>query len=224
MSKLKKYVWFFEFFASAILIAFAITSVIKQEFVVFAFGSVFVIFGLFRIVPLVKTTESKLIKYLTIAELVIDVVCGVILFAFSDKFVENDTKLFGYIVGGVMYLRGFMHFLSTSVKKEPTTFMAFIVNIAFITLASGIIFNGGFSVKYLAWFFLAMVCLCVIIFVLRGMKDYRSYRGNLVGESKTKNVKVVEQKEEEVTNPTSDEIKINIVPEKEEQDQEVAQL
>ena len=64
MKKIKQYVWVFEWFAAAILLAFAITSVIKNEFLIYAFAAIFMVFAVFRVVPLVKTTSSKLIKSL----------------------------------------------------------------------------------------------------------------------------------------------------------------
>lgn len=221
MNKLKQYVWVWEWFAAAILVSFAITSVIRTEFLVFAFGCIFIIFGLFRVVPLIKTTESKLMKWLTFAEMMIEVFAGVALFVWSNKMNgtngEEASPLFGYIVGAVLYIRGFMHFLGTSVKNEPTTFVGFLVNIALITVATIIISKGGFSPKALAWFFFAVIMICFGFLIWRGYVDYRNYRGNLVGESKTKKMKKSKEKEEEVSNPTSDEIKINIIPQEPEE-------
>ena len=185
---LKQYVWVWEWFAAAILISFAITAVIKNEFLVYAFGAIFVIFALFRIVPLIQTTDSKLIKWLNFLEMLIDVAAGVCLFAFSEK-IKEAQNLFGYIVGGVLYLRGVMHFLATSIKSEPTTLTHFVINIALISVGAVIIARGGFSAKALAWFFFAVIVICVLALIWRGTVDYKNYRGNLVGEAKTKKLK-----------------------------------
>ena len=210
MNKIKQYIWVFEWIAGAILLALAITFVIKDEFVIYAFGSMFVVFGLFRLVPLIKTTESKLMKWLNAAEIVVDVTVGILMFVLVDK-IKGSVWL-GYLTGGILYLRGFMHFLGTSVKNEPTTMLGFLVSIAFLTIGSVIIARGGFSSKTLAWFFFVIILICVALLVWRGAIDYRNYRGNLVGTAKTKKLKKVKEKEVE-TNPTSDEIKINIIPE-----------
>ena len=85
MGKLKQYIWVWEWFASAILIAFAITTLVKEELIYYMFGSVFVIFGLFRVIPLIKTTESKLMKWFNFIEMIVDVVVGVLLFVFSTS-------------------------------------------------------------------------------------------------------------------------------------------
>ncbi|MBO4666693.1 MAG: hypothetical protein J5666_01000 [Bacilli bacterium] len=218
MGKLKQYVWVFEWFAAAILLAFAITAVIKNEFLIYAFASIFLVFAVFRVVPLVKTTTSKLIKWLTVLEMVIDVAVAFALFFFSDKILEIDN-LFGYLVGGVIYLRGFMHFFATSLKGEPTTYIGFVANILLVSVGSVVIARGGFNAKTLAWFFFSVMLICVAVLIWRGAVDYRNFRGNLVGESQTKKLKKQEEKEAE-TNPTSDEIKINIIPEDSDIDKE----
>ena len=211
MKKLKQYVWVFEWFAAAILLAFAITSVIKNEFLVYAFAAIFLVFAVFRVVPLVKTTTSKLIKWLTVVEMIIDVAVSLALFFFSEKIIETGNLL-GYLVGGVIYLRGVMHFLATSLKNEPTTMFGFVANILLVSVGAVIIARGGFDANVLAWFFFSVMIICVVVLVWRGAIDYRNYRGNLVGESQTKKLKKAEEKQVE-TNPTSDEIKINIIPE-----------
>lgn len=211
MGKLKQYIWVWEWFASAILIAFAITTLVKEELIYYMFGSVFIIFGLFRVVPLIKTTESKLMKWLSFVEMIVDVVVGSLLFVFSNN-QQFDSPLFGYLVGAVLYLRGFMHFLATSLKSEPTTFIGFLTNVVLLTVGTIIVFNGGFSLNTFKYVFAVILVICVILLIWRGTVDYRNYRGNLVGTSKTKKMK--KQIEEDVnTNPTSDEIKINIIPE-----------
>lgn len=208
---LKQYSWVWEWFAAAILISFAITAVIRNEFLVYAFGSIFIIFALFRIIPLIKTTESKLIKWLNFLEMLIDVGAGLCLFIFAEK-LNGTQNIFGYIVGGILYLRGVMHFLATSIKSEPTTMTHFVINIALISVGAVIIARGGFNAKALAWFFFSVIVICVIALIWRGSVEYKSYRGNLVGNAKTKKLKKVKEKEIE-TQPTSDEIKINIIPE-----------
>ena len=222
MRKLKQYIWVFEWFAAAILIASAITTFVKAELIYYMFGSIFIIFGLFRVIPLIKTTESKLMKWLTFFEMLIDLVAGGLLFVLSNQ-QKFDSPIFGYIVGAILYLRGFMHFLATSVKSEPTTIIGFLTNIILITLGTIIVFNGGFSLATFKWVFAVILIICVIVLILRGSFDYRNYRGNLVGTSKTKKIKA-EISDEVNTNPTSDEIKINIIPEEKQEDRPQAEL
>lgn len=216
MGKLKQYIWVWEWFASAILIAFAITTLVKEDLIYYMFGSIFIIFGFFRVVPLIRTTESKLIKWLSFSEMIVDVAGGALLFVFSSR-QQYDSPLFGYLVGAVLYFRGFMHFLATSIKSEPTTFLGFLVNIILLTLGTIIIFNGGFSITTFKYIFAVILIICVALLIWRGTVDYRNYRGNLVGSSKTKKLNKAIEKEKN-TNPTSDEIQITIIPEENKDD------
>lgn len=211
MNKIKQYLWVFEWIISAILIAVAIVTIINQELIYYIFGSIFIIFGLFRIFPLVKTTESTFIKWVILAELIIDIIIGVILFVMSNK-TSFDSKLFGYLIGSVLYLRGFIHFFATSIKSEPSSIIGFVTNIVLLTLGTIIIFNGGFSLNTFKWIFTVVLIICVTLLIWRGCIDYRNYRGYLVGSSKLKMMKkeLINQTE---TFPTSEELEITIVPE-----------
>ena len=85
MKIIKNYIWVFEWIVSAILIALAITLLVNQELIYYFLGSIFIIFGLCRCIPLIKTTESKLMKWFCLAEMIVDVAGGILLFVFSNK-------------------------------------------------------------------------------------------------------------------------------------------
>ena len=214
MKIIKNYMWVFEWIVSAILIALAITSLVNQELVYYFLGSIFIIFGFCRCIPLIKTTESKLMKWFCLAEMIVDVVVGILLFVFSNK-KSFDNNIFGYLIGAVLYLRGFIHFFGTSIKLEPSSLIAFFTNVVFLTLGTIIIFNGGFSLSTFKWIFTVVLIICIVLLIWRGCVDYRNYRGNLVGTSKIKEMKneIITEIE---TNPTSEQIQINVVPENEE--------
>lgn len=221
--KLKKYVWVVEWLAVVLLLTLAIFSVVKEEMYLYIFGLLFVVFGLFRIVPLVKTMDSKLMKTCVIVETIVDFVSGILLIlsAIYDWSFIKETKLLGIIIGGVIYLRGFIYFLGTTLKDEPSEVVGFFTNIIFITLATVIITSGGFNNKVLSWILFGVIFIIVIIFALKGYKDFRNYRGQLVGESKIKKVKSKEKKENKIDEntvimPSNDEVKDTVINEKEE--------
>ena len=199
---MKKYIWVFEWITVALLTSLAIITVVNPKVLLFAFGIIFIIFGLLRIVPLIKTTDSKLIKWLILVETIIDVVVGgfLLICVFKNK-VLDDNNIFGYAIGLVIYFRGFMHFLSTSVKNEPSTFVGFLVNIGFLTVSTVIISNGGINQVTFSWIFFTLVLICAIILALKGYKDYGNYRGNLYGQSKFKKIKVEENVSNEEKKP-----------------------
>lgn len=190
---LKKYNWVIEWITTALLLVLGIIAVVNTDILLYTFGILFIIFGLFRIIPLIKTTDSKLIKWIIFFETIVDVVCGIILLCVAGKEV-NIGDFVGYIIGGVIYLRGFVFLLSTSLKSEATNIVNFFFHIILITIGTIIFVKGGFNEKILSWIFFGIIVLCAMIIGIRGYKDYYNYRGGLVGESKLKKIKIEEDK------------------------------
>ena len=111
-----KYVWVFEFTGAAILIVFGIIMKAFPISLLYIVGMIFIIMGLFRVVPLIKTTESKVAKWMFIVEIVLNVVAGGYLIFVGTKGEDNLGKIFGYIIGIVLYLRAFS--ISTTIIRR----------------------------------------------------------------------------------------------------------
>ncbi len=209
MKALKKYNWLLEWISAALLLAMGIVVVIESQIVLYITGAIFVFMGVLRIVPLIKTTEDKLMKYLQTAEVVIEVLCGAYLFYMGSQ-KQEVGRVYGYIVGGVFYLRGFTHFIATSLRGEPNTKINFFANMVLLTLGVFIISYGKIDSKLMAWIIFAALIICVIFLSIKGVKDYTNYRGTLVSEHHTKKIKKAKKEETVETNPTAEEIKIDI--------------
>src|SRR5690554_5757900 len=108
----KKYLFVFEFIAIAILLAVGIYLVVVPEVFLYIVGIALIIFGLYRVIPLVKTTEDKLMKFIYIAEVLLNIAAGVLLVLEGTKD-EPNRDLLRYVIGSVLYLRGFLYFFST---------------------------------------------------------------------------------------------------------------
>ena len=208
MKAIKRYGWLLEWISAAILLAMGIVIVIEKQIILYITGVVFILMGLLRVIPLIKTTEDKLTKYLFAAEVIIEVICGAYLIYMGTEG-KVVGKVYGYIVGSVFYLRGFTHFLATSLRGEPSTKINFFANMFILTLGVFIFAYGKINSKIMGWIIFAILMLCVIFLCVKGVKDYTNYRGNLVTEHKTKKLKIVDTHAIE-TNPTSEEINIDI--------------
>ena len=207
MKAIKRYGWLLEWISAAILLAVGILVVVEKQIILYITGVVFILMGLLRIIPLIKTTEDKLSKYLFAAEVFIEVICGAFLI-FMGTEGKTVGKVYGYIVGAVFYLRGFTHFLATSLKNEPSTKVSFFANMVLLTLGVYLFAYGKINSKVMGWIIFAILILCVIFLCIKGVKDYTNYRGNLVTEHQTKKLKKIEMQIEN-TNPTSEEIDTN---------------
>lgn len=205
----KRYLWLWEFIGAAIIVGVGLICKFVPAALYFIVGIVFVFMGLFRIVPLVKTTEDKLLKWFYAAELVIDAIAGAVLIFLAIKKgneIDDSKAIFGYIIGGILYLHGFVYFLGTALRKDITTFIPFLANIIVFTTGTWIIATGGFTSKALGWVLLAFAILSAGAIVFDGIKNYSSYRHEIAAKRITSNIKVEEEK---VEAPTSDQIEID---------------
>ena len=58
----KKYLWIFEWIGAALLITLGVVVAVEDQIVHVVTGIVLTLFGLFRVIPLVKTTKTKSMK------------------------------------------------------------------------------------------------------------------------------------------------------------------
>ena len=210
--KLAKYAWLFEMIGCALLIGLGIIMKFIPSVLLVLVGLIFFVLGLFRIVPLLKTTDDKLLKILYAAELFIDMGAGIALFIIGIKnksdSIDDLKKVFGYIIAGILYLRGLVYLFAVSFKKESAKIWLFFVHIALITLATVIIARGGFTLTTLGWVLLALSILSAIFVGVDSIKKYSNFRNEEYARKKTQDIKTKKEKKEDA--PTADEIQIRI--------------
>lgn len=203
----KNYLWLWEFIGAAIILGVGILCKFVPSVLYFIVGLIFAFMGLFRIIPLVKTTEDKMLKWFYAGELIVELAAGIVLIVLAvnkGEDVDSSKALFGYIIGGILYLHGFVYFLGTSLRKDITTIVSFFANIIILTVGTWIIATGGFSAAALGWVILAFAILSAGFIVISGIKNYSSYRNEIAAKRITSKVKVEEAKDA----PTSDQIEI----------------
>lgn len=210
--KLAKYAWLFEMIGCALLIGLGIIMKFIPSVLLVLVGLIFFVLGLFRIVPLLKTTDDKLLKILYAVELFIDMGAGIALFIIGIKnksdSIDDLKKVFGYIIAGILYLRGLVYLFAVSFKKESAKIWLFFVHIGLITLATVIIARGGFTLTTLGWVLLALSILSAIFVGVDSIKKYSNFRNEEYARKKTQDIKTKEEKKEDA--PTADEIQIRI--------------
>lgn len=222
----KKYLFVFEFLGVAIILAVGIFAVAKPSIFLYIVGLALIIFGAFRVIPLVKTTKDKWMKLIYTVEIVINIVAGVLLVLEGGKDPYNEN-LMRYLVGGVLYLRGFLYFFATVIRGESTDHVKFFTHIAVITLGPIIIINNIFNEKVLSWIVLVMAILSAIFISISGIKNYKNYRYEQLAKDETRK-SIKKQKEKEVEEdvvpmedplPTKDPV---IIPEEEKRDEAIS--
>lgn len=200
----KKYLWLFEFIGVALIIGLGVVILAVHSVLMIIVGSAFIIFGLMRLIPLIRTTDDKVAAVIFGVEIFVNIVIGIVMIYLTTREDAQDMgALFGYLIGAVLYLRGLIYFFTSSVRKEETDGVNFLVHIGLFTLAVVIIARGGFEQETLAWVIFALAVISSLFIGLDGYSNYNQYRHQYRSESLTK--KATKQKEEDVL-PTSEEI------------------
>lgn len=205
---LKKYMWLLEMIGAAILFALGIVLNFVPSVLLTIVGFIFIFLGLLRIVPLIKTTDDKLMRWLYGVQIGINILAGgtLVYFGIADVDIADTLldSLFGYIVGGVLYLQAFTFFMGATMRGEQTKWTMFFAHIILITLGTIIIARGGFKYATMGIIIMIICILASLVTAYKGYKDYSNYRNEEYAKGKTKKIKVKKEKTKEA--PTAEEI------------------
>lgn len=176
-------------------------------------GLVIVIFGLIRIVPLVRTQKATNSKLLIVGEIIIDILIGAFLFygAFKVQQGENTkigdfvTNYYRYFLGFVLYIKAVFYFITTSLLNEKTTKFEFWIHILIMSVAV-VVFALDFDASHLAIFIAVLCLLSGLASGLTAGGSYYLYRKNVV-RTKTVEKEETTKEEEGVILPEVDEDK-----------------
>lgn len=193
----KRYLWIFEWIGAALLITLGVVVAVEDQIVHVVTGIVLTLFGLFRVIPLVKTTKTKSMKIILTIEVVLNIIIGGLLIYFGLKENPDLKSVYGYLLGAILYARAVIYFLGTSIFKERTTPIIFILHIAFITLGTWFIVSGGFTSKQLGIAVLVIAVLVALMFILHGIRGYKSYRLDSLTIEETQGFSVKDEKKKE---------------------------
>lgn len=201
----KKYLWLFEFIGVALIIGLGVVILAVHSVLMVIVGSAFIIFGLMRLVPLIKTTDDKIAAILFSVEILVNIIIGIVMIFLTTREDSQDLgAVFGYLIGAVLYLRGLIYFFTTGVRKEETDGMNFLVHVGLFTLAVIIIARGGFERETLAWVIFGLAIISSLFIGLDGYSNYNQYRHQYRSAVLTK--KATKERQKDDVLPTSEEI------------------
>ncbi|MGD9886995.1 MAG: hypothetical protein AB7T03_03415 [Bacilli bacterium] len=215
----KKYLFVFEWVGAAILIGVGIFTVLDSSILNVFVGLILLVFGLLRFLPLLKTTPDKVLKIMYACEILINIGAGVFLVIEGGKETSNLNEWFGYIIGGVLMLRGFVHFFATSLRKEPNDYIKFFSHIGLFVVGNFIVARGGFSSQTLAYIILVLAILSALFIGYSGYKHYRNNRYELRAKEESKKIVVQEEKPIDIIEDPKTEKPEIITTEKEKKDE-----
>ncbi len=189
---------------AALLLALAIWLFIDSSFAasltIIVTGIATIIFGITRLIPLVKTRKSALAKVTTIIEIIINILLGVFLL-YASTYVKEDTDFgnfinnyYRYFLGFIFYAKAIFYFINTSLIKEETNKVEFWLHILIITLAV-VIFASNIDATKLAILVAVLAIICGIFLIGVAGGTYNNYRKTL---NKKPKVSKDEEKEEDI--------------------------
>lgn len=203
---LSKYVWLWEFIGAALLTSLGIIVGFLNNILLVIVGVIFIFLGMFRFIPLLKTTDDSLLKWILAIELIVDIAAGIVLLiiGLKNENIDNLQLVFGYIICAILYLRGFVYLFSVSLRKEKAKIVLFVFHIMLLTVASILVGRGGFSLNELSWVILGLCVLCSLVICVDGVKKYGNYRNEEYAKTLTQKVKEEEKSSKDA--PSADEI------------------
>lgn len=231
--KINVYRWALEGLAALVLLVGTITMIITgvdeiQKFIVQVIGIGILFFTIIRIKPLIAARNEKDYLIIMLLEILVDLVVGSILL-FGAEWVNGRSGekffTFSQFTGIVFYIRGIVHFYTTSKRYELHDLFSFIVNILMISFGFLFLFNT-LELKTIVYI------LYVLSFILIGYFSYRTYNGyNRFRIEKTNRLKMQDYLEKEEKDPETiedpvsieEEIHPKIIEEPEEERPEVIQ-
>ncbi len=134
-------------------------------------GFVIILYSVIRLVPFIKTQRSDIIKTINIMEITLSVLVGVLFILITLFTTDGLGVFFGYLLGGILILRGAVHFYGVSEGGEKGDLVTFFFHIAALIVGTYIAMTGDFTPATLIF---AILGLSV---VAGGYLSFESYRG-----------------------------------------------
>lgn len=102
---IKKYLWLWEFIGVALILGVGLVIYFMNDILFVIVGLIFTVMGVLRIIPLLKTTNDTLLRWLYAIEIFINIGAGIalIVLGINQENSVNLQVLFGYIIGGILY-------------------------------------------------------------------------------------------------------------------------
>ncbi len=171
------YNWFLKLIAAALLITLGIVLIWIDidQLIEASVGVVIAVYAIIRLVPFVRTQKSDLIKTINIIEITLNILVAAI-FILGAFFTEEGLgAVFGYMLAGVLLVRGMVHFYGLSDGAESGDHVSYFFHIAAIVVAS-FIFSRGFQASDLVILLAILAFLGAAYSAFDGYNEYNRYR------------------------------------------------
>jgi len=201
-----KYKWLYLWIVAVAAIVFGLLMMFLKDFgqsvIYIITGFALLIFVGIRFIPLIKSTRDKWAVVINTAELLIDLSIAVLTLIFVFK---GDTEglysFYPFMLGGVLYLRGFVYFVEVVFFNTKVVTSKFFLHLLLITVGTVIIARfDNYTVDALRWLFALAFTISGVVAAVDGGFSFGKYKRIYSNDNKKKEL----PKEEGYELPESD--------------------
>lgn len=144
---LEKYMWQLNLFYTIVMVTIAVLlTIFNSEFTMVPLvGALLIIYAIYRLIQMIRKKEKTVTLKLYLIEIAAQIIIGSLLIYivwFSD--IELGV-LFGYLIGGLLIVRGSLYFYGTRVQEHTEEMTTFFMHIAAISVGTYLIVQGSFT-------------------------------------------------------------------------------
>jgi hypothetical protein len=148
MKKLiEKYTWQINLFYTIVMLTVAVLLTIfnSETTMVPLVGGLLIIYAFYRLIQILRKKEKTVTIRLYLIEIGFQVLIGIFLI-YIILFSEFELGvLFGYLIGGLLIIRGSLYFYGTRVQEHTEELTTFLMHIAAISAGTFLIVQGNFT-------------------------------------------------------------------------------
>ncbi len=229
LSHFTKYRWVYLWIVAVAAIVFGLLMLFIKEFgqsVIYVItGFAILLFVIIRFIPLIKTISNKWALVINITELLLDLFVSVITLIFVFKGDVNEmVGFYPFLLGGVLYVRGFVYLLEVVFfKTEPKT-SKFFIHLLLLTVGTVIIARfDSYTIEALRWLFGLAFTIGGVAATIDGANSFGKYRklyqtNKKIKEDKKEQEKGIDLPSTEKDKEIDDKKDIPVIPHNDEDD------
>lgn len=153
---------------AAILVVFN-----SEQIIVPALGGLITIYALYRTYMLIVKKEKTVALKVYLLEIGLQLLIGALLIYLTVSSTFTLGTLFGYLLGGLLILRGTLYLYATRVQDHLEELSTFLIHIAAIIAGTYLIIQGNFTAEVVSGIILAVALKRSL---KTGYKAYKAYQ------------------------------------------------
>ena len=145
----------------------------SEPIIVPTLGGLIITYALYRTYRLIVKKEKTIALKVYLLEIGLQLLIGALLIYLTVSSTFTLGTLFGYLLGGLLILRGTLYLFATRVQDHLEELSTFLIHIAAIIVGTYLIIKGNFTAEVVSGIILAVALKRSL---KTGYKAYQSYR------------------------------------------------